>query len=501
MTKPASPLPSGPPSPVGPVPATAAYDWSQQSFNQRFQKGEKAGLDPLSYFRGVTPLWIWCGCAGLVFLFFLLLLLGGGAAVLIAQNGVEPPAVLGPKAAIAELGPERIPRPRPVPPPTPKPPPPPLKADPVPVGKKPDPIREEDRVKADRMEAQEKLVEKWKASIPMIVGENDVRRGHGTGVLIAPQVVASNLHNVDGFRSSEIRVVFRSELNPKGDEFAADILFRCRARDLVLLHVRTDRAPLPLAKKPVRQGEEIAVIGNPRVGDVRGLAEVNRLCRGEWGRLHDIRGQSFFELLVMDVEPGNSGGPVLDPSSGSVLGLVTLKLGDDKAFAIPYQEVEEALLKIGPPDFWPARAKSVNSQHAACCLRFYLLGTEMNKGVSALLKTRAFPRPAARPTPFDQKEPDTKEDRAVAELVDLHSRVIPVVRKAWIDLYQNPHSSPEIQKLVVDLRDNYASSSQLFNNDFHRGTYHYRQMMVLFNNDRIRLERELFMKLAAHDGK
>ncbi len=108
-----------------------------------------------------------------------------------------------------------------------------------------------------------------------------------------------------------------------------------RERDLAFFAVKSDLPPLPLADTfAFRKGEEVTAIGNP--GGPDQILE-NAISRGVLSTKTVINGEEYYQLNIA-VNPGNSGGPVLDPY-GRVIGVVTLKSTDKEAVAycIPVQ--------------------------------------------------------------------------------------------------------------------------------------------------------------------
>ncbi|MEA3276112.1 MAG: serine protease [Pseudomonadota bacterium] len=129
---------------------------------------------------------------------------------------------------------------------------------------------------------------------------------------------------------------------------------RDKARDLALLRIQ---APLPgrparlRGTKPGR-GEPIFVSGYPLHGRLpKGL----RLSRGRMGEQESPRGAPSGAVRIeVAIQPGNSGGPVLDPA-GNVVGIVTGMLRYRKgggavpnhAFALTTPSVRQFLTNKG----------------------------------------------------------------------------------------------------------------------------------------------------------
>src|SRR5207248_337924 len=97
------------------------------------------------------------------------------------------------------------------------------------------------------------------------------------------------------------------------------------------LSVATDLPPLPVAESyAFRSGQEIIVIGSP--GFRAGVLLPNAVNRGLMSTLMRLEGQLFYQVGV-SVNPGNSGGPMLD-LTGQVLGVVSMKSREKDGIAL-----------------------------------------------------------------------------------------------------------------------------------------------------------------------
>lgn len=163
-------------------------------------------------------------------------------------------------------------------------------------------------------------------------------KGVGTGFLIAPRLVATVEHVVDGAR--EISLLRDGKLVAHGTVIGEDA-----ARDLAL--IRTD-VPVSgyrfkLAARAPRLAEEVAAIGFP-------LALPLTVTRGSvsgLGRTVPIGGVQRQRLVQTDaaVNPGNSGGPLMTVG-GEVVGLVDLGTSEANGIAFAVSaEVARPLLE------------------------------------------------------------------------------------------------------------------------------------------------------------
>jgi len=139
----------------------------------------------------------------------------------------------------------------------------------------------------------------------------------GSGFAVADGALLTNAHVVAGCR----RVVAR---NAGGEREVARVDAMDAASDLALLAVRRDFAP-PLTFRdapPVSLGERVITMGFPLSGV---LSSGPSLTAGEVSALAGLRDNPLHFQISAPVQPGNSGGPLLD-SQGHVAGVVVAKL-------------------------------------------------------------------------------------------------------------------------------------------------------------------------------
>jgi S1-C subfamily serine protease len=156
-------------------------------------------------------------------------------------------------------------------------------------------------------------------------------RGHGSGVFITPDGYALTNDHVVG-RAAELRVMLSD-----GRELRAQLVGRDLATDLALL--RAEGSALPFVHleiaRPIHAGQLAIAIGNPLGFESSVTAGVvsatGRSLRGGNGRLIENVIQHTAPL-----NPGNSGGPLLD-SAGGVIGINTaiIAYAQGLGFAVP----------------------------------------------------------------------------------------------------------------------------------------------------------------------
>lgn len=148
----------------------------------------------------------------------------------------------------------------------------------------------------------------------------------GTGFAISSAgLIATNAHVIAGADSIYVE-------NNKGESLRATVLYQDIQSDLAILKISDSAFQLPaipydLRKSAVPLGDEVYTLGYPRDEIVYGKGYIS----SETG----YRGDSCSYQIAIPVNPGNSGGPLID-EKGQVLGIITGKQSpsDDIAFAV-----------------------------------------------------------------------------------------------------------------------------------------------------------------------
>jgi serine protease Do len=138
----------------------------------------------------------------------------------------------------------------------------------------------------------------------------------GTAFFIASNLLLTNNHVVKECRNS-IQVRY-----PEQTSYMGAIAGQDETNDLALL--RTDMSNLSVAsfRSPAQLGEPVATYGFP-YSDI--LSSGGNFTLGSVTSLSGLRNDSRFIQIQAPVQPGNSGGPLLD-MSGSVIGVVAGRL-------------------------------------------------------------------------------------------------------------------------------------------------------------------------------
>jgi hypothetical protein len=153
------------------------------------------------------------------------------------------------------------------------------------------------------------------------VAVNAVVTGSGTAFLVAPDLLVTNRHVIQSCAAIDV-------YTPEGKR-PAQVQVADAAVDLALLRVPGLRGmPVRLrSPRTIRLGETVFVFGFPLSGSLTsGGNFTSGLVSGLRG-LHDAPGDI---QITAPVQPGNSGGPLLD-AAGQVIGVVKAKLDAMKA--------------------------------------------------------------------------------------------------------------------------------------------------------------------------
>jgi S1-C subfamily serine protease len=138
----------------------------------------------------------------------------------------------------------------------------------------------------------------------------------GTAFFVAPNLLVTNNHVVKECGTNiEVRY-------PDRPWYPAKIEGQDNANDLALLHTDMENLAVAFFRLQSRVGEPVAAYGFPYAGL---LSSSGNFTMGNVAALAGIDDDSRFIQISAQVQPGNSGGPLLD-LSGSVIGVISSRL-------------------------------------------------------------------------------------------------------------------------------------------------------------------------------
>jgi len=162
---------------------------------------------------------------------------------------------------------------------------------------------------------------------PSVVGVVD-GWSHGSGIVIGPNRVLTNAHNI---RADEMTVAFDDGRNARATVLGVDL-----DGDLAVLEADTGSAPAmewAPDSPAVGVGRPVFAVSNP---GGRGLRVTFGIVSGTSRSFRGPRGRRISGSLehTAPLLPGSSGGPVVD-ADGRLLGVNTNRLGEGFYLAIP----------------------------------------------------------------------------------------------------------------------------------------------------------------------
>jgi S1-C subfamily serine protease/regulator of sirC expression with transglutaminase-like and TPR domain len=188
--------------------------------------------------------------------------------------------------------------------------------------------------------AIEELTERVRNSLVVITstGRDGRREGMGAGFVVAAAgLVATNYHVIGEGRA--LRVTLADGRQAEVTEIHASD----RQLDLAVLRVSAkDLTPLELGDSDlVKQGQSVIALGNP-------LGLKHSVVSGVVSSVREMEGRKMIQLAI-PIEPGNSGGPLVD-RQGRVQGIMTMKslVTPNLGFALTVNLLKPLLAKPNP---------------------------------------------------------------------------------------------------------------------------------------------------------
>jgi regulator of sirC expression with transglutaminase-like and TPR domain len=185
----------------------------------------------------------------------------------------------------------------------------------------------------------EEIAKRSKSSVVTIrfKGRRESDAGLGTGFVVGDGLVATNLHVIGEARPITV------ELADGSSHEATAVHATDRDGDLAVVRIAArGLVPLPLAEAgTLVDGQEVVAVGNPH-----GLKR--SIVAGRVSALREMNGIEMIQL-ALPVEPGNSGGPLLD-LEGRVHGIVSMKslVTPNLGFAVSVARLRSLLDRPNP---------------------------------------------------------------------------------------------------------------------------------------------------------
>ena len=137
----------------------------------------------------------------------------------------------------------------------------------------------------------------------------DTGQGHGSGVFISPTLILTNHHVVESY--DIVRVTLLT-----GRKILGEVVRKHPERDVALIQVEdSGHRAVPIRMQPLKVAESVFAIGSPLEKEFSGTVTkgiVSKFVPNKFG-LEDIQAD-------VDIQPGNSGGPLLD-KNGNLVGI------------------------------------------------------------------------------------------------------------------------------------------------------------------------------------
>ena len=149
-------------------------------------------------------------------------------------------------------------------------------------------------------------------------------KASGTGYFITPNGFILTASHV-------ISAASRVEVRTKSGDLEAKVIHADPANDIAVLKVEGSFPAVPLENsKTVKLGDAVITIGFPNI-QIQGFSP--KLTKGEISSLFGIRDDPRHFQVSAPIQPGNSGGPLLN-ASGNVIGTLVSRLSDSKTYGL-----------------------------------------------------------------------------------------------------------------------------------------------------------------------
>jgi hypothetical protein len=232
--------------------------------------------------------------------------------------------------------------------------------------------------------------------------------------------------------------------------------------DLALLRtdLRTPRIAALRSTPPLRLGESVVSFGFPLSG---ALSKEGNLTTGNVSALAGLRDDPAYLQMTAPVQPGNSGGPLLD-AAAHVIGVVTAKLdavaiakrtGDipqNVNFAVKAEVLRRMLRGNGVPFDEEASDRTLAAADIAEIARGFTVQVECVPGRGTLPepgRVEVIPRPASPPSPAPPEPPAAAPNAPAPVVADVdRDQLVQQVQLIGVRT-PYPGTAPETRELII----------------------------------------------------
>lgn len=145
--------------------------------------------------------------------------------------------------------------------------------------------------------------------------------GHGSGFFISPSLIMTNFHVVGNGQFIRVKLL-------TGRKVLGEVIRRHPKRDVAIIQVeKSGHLPIPIRTTPLKVTEEVYAIGSPLEKKLSGTVTrgiVSKFTTNRSG-MEDIQAD-------VDIQGGNSGGPLLD-GKGNLVGISYAGIGPPGKFS------------------------------------------------------------------------------------------------------------------------------------------------------------------------
>ena len=172
--------------------------------------------------------------------------------------------------------------------------------------------------------------------------------GHGSGFMAASGLLVTNYHVISMARMEDVRIRFPDNSSVIEREFLAELIAEDPFNDIAVLRVDCEVPPLRIEEKFQHvNGQKVVAIGSPGTGTTDGGMLANLTTDGRMGPEYPLPNGGIRWAVSMAMNPGNSGGPIIDASHGEVVGVTVAMFTktNSQSLAVPHPELIKILRK------------------------------------------------------------------------------------------------------------------------------------------------------------